>query len=291
MVENKKSVSLELNEKGIRRLLETLAGELAERYIHDVLLPDLAQVLRLPFADKGTVLEALEYPEKAFRVFLMVYAAKKSAGADVQQLASAFGVALERVVSTGSFEYFLQKGDANELYAFFQQTWTSQGQKSPERFQPLLVGCAQLAFEIYRQDSVGNVFGWVRDQVRFSQHIQPIFYRLKQIKTFGPKLASLFLRDCTLLYDLEKSIVQAERFHAHPVNAVVRYLAPLFVPEARDAKLADWVLAGKVAKYTRLLGISGTRFNAGCSYLFTRMAPEFGGVEKAIKHLLESLAA
>ncbi len=284
-------MALELTEKEVRGLLETLAEELAERYIHDALLPTLAHLVNIPHPEKEAVLEALENPEKSFRAFLVGYGARKNFGADQATLARAYGIAMNDVIQRGSFEAFLQRADEDELYSAFETVWTSQGQKSPERFQPLLNGCTGLAFEIYRQDSVGNVFGWVRDRVRFTRHLEPIFYRLKEIKTFGPKLSSLFLRDCVLLYDLERHIIPAERFHAQPVNAAVRFLAPFFVPEARDAKLADWVLAGKVAKYTRLMGISGTRFNAGCSYLLARMVPEFGGVKGAIKHIVESLAA
>ncbi len=284
-------MAVELNEKEIRGLLETLAGELAERYIADVLLPNLARVLNLHVSDKEAVLETLEDPEKAFRAFLMAYSARKTFGADPELLSKAFGSALESVAARGSFEAYLRRGDENEIYLAFQELWVAQKQKAPERFQPLLMGCARLVFEIFHQDGVGNVFGWVRDQVRFSHHIEPIFYRLKEIKTFGPKLSSVFLRDCVLLYDLERRIVPPERFHAQPVNTVVRYLAPYFVPEARNAKLADWVLAGKVSKYTRLMGISGTRFNAGCSYLAARIVPELGGVTQAVRHIVKSLAA
>ena len=47
-------------------------------------------------------------------------------------------------------------------------------------------------------------------------------------------------------------------------------MARHIVPEPGMEKAADWVIAGKVAKYTRRAGVSAIRFNMGATFFGQR---------------------
>jgi hypothetical protein len=90
------------------------------------------------------------------------------------------------------------------------------------------------------------------------------------IRGVGPKTTSTFLRDVALLYGLEDQIDHIDRLYLQPVDRWTRLLAEMIVAELDEEHVADWIIAGKLAKYTRRAGVSGVRFNMGTSYFGTR---------------------
>jgi hypothetical protein len=48
-------------------------------------------------------------------------------------------------------------------------------------------------------------------------------------------------------------------------------------------KAADWIIAGKISKYSRRAGVSGIAFNMGSTYFGQKIVKDPAGFEEALK--------
>jgi hypothetical protein len=126
--------------------------------------------------------------------------------------------------------------------------------------------------------------------VHHTDRIEPQFLRLVDIRNVGPKLSSLLMRDVTFLYGLEDQIDPVDRLYVQPIDKWIRLIAPYVCDDPGIEDAADWVLAGKISKYTRRAGVSGVRFNMGATFFGAREVRSMEEFPYAIEEMTAHLA-
>ena len=91
-----------------------------------------------------------------------------------------------------------------------------------------------------------------------------LYQELKYIKYIGPKLASFFIRDIVLLYNLGDKLLPEEYTVIQPVDTWVRKAA--IKTGLIDESFTDERAMKKIAIGCRQVGIDPARFNAGAWY-------------------------
>lgn len=254
--------------------LRLIAGAPANCYITEKLLAPLG------CSDIETAVADLSIDKNSFRAVLSRYAFPRSDGcADVALQA------LEQTLEGSDFIEFLESEDSEALWLSFVELCGDAELKVKEQEQrPLLDGFARFNMDVYHQTGESNLFIWFADEVEQTGRIDHLFERLVEIRGLGPKNASHILRDAAFLFDWEDKVHLADRLFLQPITSSLRHLAVQIIPEC-DERPADWVLAGKVAKYCRLADVSGVRFNMGAAYLGM---PENKGMHNTIMKTLGS---
>jgi hypothetical protein len=242
-----------------------VASQWADRYITDFLLPGLARYTGVqPAVDE--VRSALRDPYLCLRSFLGFYAFSRR-GKDRVDTANAAVAALDEVMGDNP-KPFLLASDASAMWAAFEEQCTINKRKPQEQLNVgLVAGIPELAQEIFRSDGVGSIAEWIEGTVVRTSRIEDQFMRIVDIRGVGPKVASVFLRDIVFLFSLEDQIDPIDRLYVQPLDKWTRTIAPAIIEEPGIDHSADWILAGKMAKYTRKSGISGVRFNMGVAAL------------------------
>lgn len=257
-------------------------------YARERLLPAANAAIGTEFSSLQELRQGLSDPESSFRLLIGHYAVLRRGG-DPAFLTEAFLEAFDRTLGESEFAEFLDSNDAESLWLSFCEVCSERGRRVDEpQTRPVLTGFAALAMEVFASSGQENLHAWIYETARATRQVEPIFERLKETKTVGPKTASHILRDAAILFGFETSVAPADRLYLHPIGVTLRKLAPWLLPDAADRKLPDWVLAGKFSKLCRLHRVSGVRANAGASYFGFRVAPLFPNFEEAVRTVLLS---
>jgi hypothetical protein len=268
-------------------LFRAMSGSRAGDYIGGALLPTLGRLLRCP-PEIEEVRQALLRPYPCLRAIYGHYAFARR-GRDRFDLSETAIAALEATASEDSFGQFLSLENARSLWNAFERESRSRNRKPMEQLNSgVIAGMAELAQEIYAHDGTGSIAAWVVQEVRRSGKVEPLFLRMVDVRGIGPKITSLFLRDVAYLFGLEEEIEHSDRLYVQPIDKWIRFMAPYVINEPNAEDLADWILAGKLAKYARRAEVSGIKFNMGTSWFGMRevRAPEF--FESAVRQVIRS---
>ena len=250
-------------------LLRALSGPWADRFIGEVLLPQIASPIGLENAHLASIRERLTDPYHCLEVLFHHYAFARRGG-DRVELSRLALEALHRTCTHEQIRFFLSASDASTLWESFCEVCEEHRHRPMDQLNKgLIIGLAELAQEIYRSDRTGSIVKWLIEGISESGHLEPQFMRLTDIAGVGPKLASTLIRDMVLLHHLEDEIDLGERIYLHPVDKWIRQLVPMISPDVSHDS-ADWIIAGKLARCTRRAGVSGIRFNMGASFFGVR---------------------
>lgn len=250
--------------------MRVLAGDYADRYIGEVLLPDLETALSLPSAHVGDLKERLLDPYFSLAAIFSVYAFSRR-GSDRAELSRLAELALQRTATSETISGLLRQADGSALWREFKGASAEAGRKPAVQInRGVVAGMLELAQEIFRLDGIGSITRWLVEAVMKTDRVETQFLRLVDIRGVGPKLPALLLRDIALLFDLERSIDYSDRLYLQPVDRWIRLAAPVLLADPEAEKYADWILAGKLAKAARLAGVSGARLNMGLGYFGNR---------------------
>lgn len=268
-----------------------VAGDYADRYIEDFLLHHLRKTIKL--SEKATVedlREALEDPYLSLRVFYGQYAFSRR-GRDRDILSQAALKSLDKLVDGKDFEAILGQADGVELWELFE-AYCNENKIKPNEGQNrgLIQGMLELAQEIYSIDKVGSISTWVTDGVAQTGQMEAQFMRIVDIRGVGPKSTSTYLRDVLYINGMEDALDPADKIYVQPIDRWLRLISRYVVPEPDMERAADWIVAGKVSKYSRRARVSGLRFNMGTTYFGQKIVREPSRFEEAIKQLLIDVA-
>jgi len=267
-------------------LLELMSGEFAERYIREVMLPQLQLSAQAEGPDRHQVFAAMRDPYKFLRCFYAHYAFAKR-GRDRRDLSEIAVQALRRAVGAENFTQFLQQADAYSLWKEFVCICEERSRKPAEQLnRGLVAGIAELAQEVYRLDGVGSITDWILRGIEAHRRIEPQFLRIVDIRGVGPKTTATLLRDITFLADVEADVEHQDRLYLQPVDRWMRLISGYVIPEVGLEDAADWIIAGKIAKCARHARVSGIRFNMGVTYFGVTIVQDPSHFGEQIRSLL-----
>lgn len=266
-------------------VMQALAGSYADQYIGEVLLPALARALRTESTQKSEIAKGFADPYLSLHAFYFHYAFSRR-GKDREELAEFATLALKRCIKEHGFPSLLQMADGAVLWEKFDALCLEHGHKNSEQLnRGLIQGMLELAQEIYQIDEIGSIPGWIALGVRETGHIEPQFLRIVDIRGVGPKNTSTFLRDVAFVFDLEDDLDFANRLYVQPIDRWIRMIAEEVITEIDASEAADWIIAGKLAKYARYAGVSGIRFNMGATYFGVKEVRDPGRLESCLETL------
>ena len=269
------------------RVYKRLADEFGNKYAEEFLYPHLRRVLLCETEDLFEIQQKLESPRGALVAFYCHYAFARR-GKDREMLASFAYEALDRLQGDKQFEELLTMEDGVELWENFEAICQENRRKANEpQNRGLLQGMLELAQEIYREDGVGSITQWMFDELKSTGHIEPQFERIVDIRGVGPKSTSTFMRDLIYTFDLESKVEPADRIYIHPIDRWLRMISRYIVPEPNMEKTADWIIAGKLSKYSRRAGVSGVGFNMGTTYFGQKVIRDPSRFEDYLKMLVK----
>ncbi len=278
---------MRIGEMGTETVLifRALAGDCADRYASEMLLGPLGRILGAGPHNIADVRDALLDPYLCLRAFFGHYAFSRR-GKDRATLSELAMDALEEVAGGDRIGQFLALDSGIRLWEAFEDRCRENRIKSNEQQNRGVVqGTAELAQEV-SQIGLRSIADWVRKGVLETDRMEPQFLRVVDIRGVGPKITSQFLRDLTYLFSLEERIERADRIYIQPIDKWIRALAPFVVPEPNAEGMADWVLAGKLNKYSRWAGVSPVRFNMGATYFGIRHVHSVENIEPAVAELV-----
>lgn len=276
---------VELNPRSVA-IMRMLAGDRADRYVGEVWLPGLSAATRAESATLKDIRAAFSNPYRCLQAFLQHYAFSRR-GKDRDDLAYMAVQALKRTTAEDCFEELLAEPDGTRVWEAFEAVCAERKRKNSEQLnRGLIAGMVELAQEIYRLDGIGSIANWIVRGVMQTDRLEPQFLRIVDIRGVGPKTTSTLLRDICHLYGLEDQVDHADRLFVQPVDRWLRLAAESIVPELDSRQAVDWIVAGKIAKYTRHAGVSGIRFNMGTTYFGVREVHETARWAEAIETLL-----
>lgn len=254
---------------GARLLMQVMSGERADKYIEDMMLPSLAKATQAFAATKEEVCERLYNPYYCLRAIFGHYAFARR-GKDRFDLSELALMGMDATFDETSFPDYLKKNDAVDFWENYKGICHKRRRKAMEQLnRGVIQGLAELAQEVYRIDGVGSIAGWIVAEITRTNQLEPLFLRMVDVRGVGPKLSSVLLRDIVSLYDLEDKIHPQDLLYVQPIDKWLRLIGP-YIAEEVDSKTADWILAGKLVKYTRRANVSGVRFNMGTTYFGMR---------------------
>lgn len=270
-------------------LMRVMEGDHAEKFLGEVLFPHLGRAMGRA-AHRPEIAEGLMTAYGCLQAIYGHYAFARR-GKDRADLSELAVAAFRQTTSTKTIEDFLERADGTSLWEQYEAVCTARGRKSLEQLnRGVIAGLAELAQEIWRSQGHGSIARWVVETVRQTRRIEPCFLRIVDIRGVGPKITSLLLRDLAEIYDLERELEAQDRLYIQPIDKWIRMIAPYVIEEPGAEDAADWILAGKLAKYTRRAGVAGPRFNMGASYFGAREVRQTEHFEESIGRLMRSLA-
>lgn len=276
-----------LDAQGRRKAIERLAGDRAAQYQQLVLLPMLC---RLTFAGSPShedVLDALESPYLALRAIFGYYAFARRGPRGEDFVQTAVQALDAQIGNDKVLESQLAQIPSPTVWDAALAICLQRNIKPNEQVNRyMLDGFLALSQEASREDGSSNLFHLVRDTVLRGGRLVTVFERLTDIRSVGPKSASLILRDVVWLYGLERSVHPAERILLQPVDGWLRRVADYLTDELTSETTADWVIAGKMAKVARLSGVSGIDLNMGIQYFGWHEVRHAQVLPRAIQELI-----
>lgn len=270
-------------------LLRAMAGDYADYYIGEHFLPALHSSTRSDSATLTDIRNALSRPYPCLRSFFAHYAFARR-GRDRDDLAEMAVLALKRCTSEETIYELLSEPNGNRVWDTFAQICVERKRRNSEQLnRGLIAGMIELAQEIYQVDGIGSIAGWISQGVMQTDRIEPQFLRIVDIRGVGPKTTSSFLRDISFVFGLEEQLDHADRLYIQPIDRWTRLMAEYVVPELQGEHAADWIMAGKLAKYSRRAGVSGIRFNFGTTYFGLRTVRDVARFDPCIEEFLSHL--
>lgn len=251
-------------------LMHRLADEFGEKYINELVYQPIQRVARIGSVDSGAIRIALEDPATCLKVFLGIYAFARR-GKDRDDLSNSAVTSVNRLFQSAEVNNILSRPDGTDLWRIFEEVSLAKGKKPHEaQNRGMIQGLLELVQEIYADDGRGSLALWIAGAAEDGA-VEDEFNRIVDIRGVGPKGTSTFIRDIVQIYDLEAKVEPSNRIYFQPVDRWLRAIAKLIVPEENMGEAADWIVAGKVSKYTRRAGVSGIRFSMGTTYFGQRM--------------------
>lgn len=252
-----------------RALMLALAGEPAERYVDELLVPGVSKAARTRI-ESAEALEQLFLDPYACLTAVFGYYAFMRRGKDRLELGDIGASAWTTTYPEPGPQSFTEARAGERVWESFEALCAERNRKPNENLNyGVVVGLVEFAQEAYEATNGGSVAHYVCDAVERTGRIESEFMRIVDIRGVGPKFASIFLRDVVDVLDLEEEVANVDRLYLQPMDKWVRLAARQLLPE-EEADSADWVLAGKLAKVARHSGVSGVRFNMGATYLGAR---------------------
>lgn len=269
-------------------VMQVMAGRFADQYISETLAPSLQRALKSQSTNQADIATGLLDPYLGLQAFYTHYAFARR-GKDRDALAEIASLALKRSIKDSGFEALLAEDDGEKLWMAFDVVCHEQHHKNSEQLnRGLIQGMLELAQEIFKIDERGSIPGWISEGIRETGLIEPQFLRIVDIRGVGPKSTSTFLRDVVYFLGLEGSLDHANRLYVQPIDRWIRMIAENVITEIDASEAADWVIAGKLAKYARHAGVSGVRFNMGANYFGLKEVRDPGRFEACLDAALES---
>lgn len=268
------------------KLLKALAENYADKYITEFLFPQFERKTGIEIASRQELRKLLNDTKLSLKCLVAYYIVSRKSSDK-----KTFGNILLESIDKTLFE----EGDwiSSENSQKFLNTVRefAQAHKQLRIFhaiKPLLDGLIYLISDIYENCGHGNVFLWIKSEVEETNSLEYVYHRLTSIKALGPKTASLILRDTAYIYELENELEFSDRIYLQPITSTLRVVARYAICEAQEKELADWILAGKIAKAARMCNLSGVRVNMGCNYIGLKSMQESTRVEALINSIIHS---
>lgn len=260
----------------IIEIYQRLADFPAQQYRDELLLPRFRSGLKLTRGSHAELLTALDEPTASLRLILGRYAFSKR-GKD----RDALGMAAAQAVDAG--------GAPRDLWPNFDRQCRELGRRNPETLnRGLIEGVAELVKEWAEVTRGRGMLSALRRALSDGGHIDDLFLRIVEVPGLGPKTVSMLLRDLIDFVGLEDEVNFADRHYLQPVDRTLRAAASILVPELRNQTPADWIIAGKMAKYARRAGASGVAMNLGLSYLGQRVTRDRDELLWTLRSLVRS---
>ncbi|MCC6404561.1 MAG: hypothetical protein IT207_11185 [Fimbriimonadaceae bacterium] len=267
--------------------VHTLAGRYADLYLRDFLIGPISRFAKVE-PEKEAVLGVLHSPFQTLGAFFGHYAFARR-GREREDVASVATTALARAAERIGEQTLIESEDAAQLWAEFVAVCEERGLKPrEEQNRGTVQGILELAQEIHRLYPGTSLATWIVKGLREHQVLEPEYERIVDIRGIGPKAASTFVRDTVVLFDLEELVSPAERIYTLAVDRWLRKILPLITNEPGLEDVPDWIVAGKVAKYTRLAKAPASRFDMGVTFFGQRIVVREDRFEREFARLTES---
>jgi hypothetical protein len=245
-------------------LMQSMTGSFADRYLNDHVIHPLIAGLRTDSANLGEIQTKLSDPFWCLHGLFSHYVFSRR-GKERTELSQIACTALRRFSKPDEFVEKLESADPVAIWEAFVEVCKERKTKENEQQNRAIIqGMFELAQEIHAEQRGVSIAGKIVNSVQSTHRIEQDFERIVDIRGMGPKSSSLILRDMIWVFDLEDRVDFADRLYLQPVDRWLRAMVGHFTPELTDQPdAADWVIAGKMAKYARHLGLSGIRLNMG----------------------------
>jgi len=274
--------AVELDPRAVR-VFKRVAEDFGVRYANEFLYPHLRTVLGIEQEDPPHIHDAHMTARGSLLAFYCHYAFARR-GKDRDDLSQFASEALVRVQGDDDFERVLKLEDGTPLWDAFAQICLEKRRKNNEaQNRGLIQGMLELSQEIYQSDGVGSISIWLLNGISQSNKLEEQFERVVDIRGVGPKSTSTFMRDIVYMFGCEDKVEPSDRIYIHPIDRWLRMMARYLVPEPDMEKAADWIIAGKISKYSRRAGVSGIAFNMGSTYFGQKIVKDPTRFEEFLK--------
>ncbi len=270
------------------KVFKKVADDFGQSYATEFLYPHLRKIFAVEMDDIDGIRDAYLTAKGSLLAFYCHYAFARR-GKDRDELSKFAKDAIERVQGDGEFDALLKLHDGAPLWDAYAAICQEKRRKNHEaQNRGLIQGMLELSQEIYDADQTGSIARWLLEGISEAKRLESQFERMVDIRGVGPKSTSTFMRDIVYIFDYESKIEPADRIYIHPIDRWLRMMAKYVVPEEGMDDAADWIVAGKISKYSRRAGVSGIAFNMGCTYFGQKFVREPENFEPCLKRLLTS---
>lgn len=256
-----------------------VADNLGEQYYQELVIDQLLKFCGI----KGAVdiPGQLDDPHMALSVLYRRYAFARR-GKDKEDIGYLSAKALKHVIEEQPGLFGQQSGEP--LWDKFVALCAQESRKSNEQQnRGPIQGLLELAQEVYELTG-SSICAWIREAIRKTGRVEPLFDRIVDIRGLGPKNTSFLLRDMVALYDLEDQVDRADHIYLQAVDRWSRLFATHLVPELVGEE-PDWIVAGKMSKLAHQSEVSVIKLSMGASLFGMRTVREPERFQVAITSL------
>lgn len=281
------TVTSELDERDLR-ILRAISKDWGDAFVKEDLLPSLASAAKMTSRKVADIREALSDPYWFLILFFQHYAFARR-GKDRDELANMAVQAVRDITTPETIGDILAGADGEAIWEAFERICAENKRKSSEQLNKgILAGTIELAQEIAQLGQSGSIADWVVEGIQRTGRVEPQFLRIVDIRGMGPKTTSTLLRDLVYLFDLESEVDNVDQLYLQPMDRWVRAIGHEIIPEDVDDRTPDWVLAGKISKYSRRARVSGVKFNMGASHFGPRVVRDLLRLDQALEELVSA---
>ena len=275
----------ELDPRAVK-VFKRIADEFSVKYAEEFLYPHIRRILEIEDEEPELIKDAYMTARGSLLAFYCHYAFARR-GKDREDLSNFALEAVQQVQGDGEFEDILKLDEGTVLWEAFSAICQEKRRKNNEsQNRGLIQGMLELAQEIYKEDGNGSIANWMMKGVAETRKLETHFERIVDIRGVGPKSTSTFMRDVVHMFDMEQQVEPADRIYIHPIDRWLRMMARYLVPEPSMDKAADWIIAGKISKYSRRAGVSGIAFNMGSTYFGQKLVKDPANFEEFLKKII-----